>query len=69
MSGITNQQDAAGELGDCNHLAHNAFVTNDRLAFVNTVHAAFVDNHLIAVRIVDGGDHLSHHFLLVLTQR
>ena len=69
MGSITNQQYAAGEFGDGHNLADHAFITNDWLAFIYAVNAALINNHLIAVRIVNGGNDLGHHLLLVLAQR
>ena len=66
---ITNQQHAAGQFSDGHHLTNNTFVADDRLAFINAINATFIDNNLIAIRIVNRGDNLSHHFLLILTQR
>jgi len=53
MSGIADQQHSAGHFRHGHDLPHHAFIADNRLAFVNTVHAAFVNNHLIAVRVVD----------------
>ena len=69
MGGIANQQHAAGQFGNRHNLAHDAFIADDRLTFVYAVHAAFINHHLIAVRIVYGGDHLGDHFLFILAQR
>ncbi len=66
---ITNQQHATGQFSDGHHLTNNTFVADDRLAFINAINATFIDNNLIAIRIVNRGDNLSHHFLLILTQR
>ena len=66
---ITNQQHATGQLSNGHHLTNNTFVADDRLAFINAINATFIDNNLIAIRIVNRGDNLSHHFLLILTQR
>ena len=53
MGGIADQQHPAGHFRHGHDLPHYAFIADNRLAFVNTVHAAFVNNHLIAVRVVD----------------
>ena len=69
MRRVANQQHAAGHLADGDNLTDDAFVADDRLAFIDAIDAAFVDHHLIGVRIGAGGDHLRHHLVLVLTQR
>ncbi len=68
MGRIADQQHAAGELGHRHHLANDAFIADHRLAFIDAVHAALVDHHLIAVGIVHRRDDLGNHFLLILTQ-
>ncbi len=69
MGGIADQQHTAGQFGDGDYLAHHTFITDHRLTFIHPVNATFVDHHLIAVRVVHGGDHLRHHLLFILTQR
>ena len=53
MGGVTDKQHAAGHLRDGNNLTDNALIADNRLAFVNAANAAFIDNHLIAVGIVN----------------
>lgn len=53
MGGITDQQYPAGHFRHGYDLPHHAFITDNRLAFVDAVDAALIDNHLIAVGVVD----------------
>ena len=53
MRRIANQQHAARQFSHRHDLTHNAFVTNNRLTFVDAVNAPFVDHHLIAVRVIN----------------
>ena len=55
MGRIANEQHAAGHFRYRHH-ADNALVANDRLAFINAIDAALVDNDLIAVGIVNRRD-------------
>ncbi|CNU97484.1 Uncharacterised protein [Salmonella enterica subsp. enterica serovar Bovismorbificans] len=53
MSRIANQQHAAGQFRHGDNLPYDTFVANDRLTFIYAINAAFIDNDLIAVRIVN----------------
>ncbi|MNH18010.1 hypothetical protein D3C79_776990 [compost metagenome] len=51
MGSITDQQDAAGHFSHRHHLPDHAFITDNRLAFINPVVRPFINHYLIAIGV------------------